>query len=118
MTKARDELRENIRTVLFKAAGGVTDMANTETGQILSQVDTYVKGIIGEDAKLITPEKYHELYPRRSMKDDAAVHYQNKAIVANNKLRATQRNRAGLEEEKDNERNQIPSLKWPGNSRL
>lgn len=111
MTKARDELRENIRTVLFKAAGGVTGMADTETDQILSQVDTYVRGIVGE----ISPTLNHRVHvlvcktlglDDEDHEDDEVAEPLERQILKilqgyDDTIRAEQRNRAGLEEDKD-----------------
>lgn len=83
MTKARDALRENIRKLL-----GMCDdklcKANCryQLNEILSQIDTYIKEIIGEDeVSKARPDKLRQSPPWQR-----------------NELRAGQRQKAGLDE--------------------
>lgn len=48
MAKARDELRENIRTFTYNEHQSIA-LTDDHLDYILSQVDTYIKRIIGED---------------------------------------------------------------------
>lgn len=41
---SKDELREAIRDVLFKASGGVSDMAETETNEIFDLIQHHTEG--------------------------------------------------------------------------
>lgn len=99
LPKNDQELREMIVSNLWRK--NFSELLKTEQAIVdelivdLHARDTkMLEHVIGEDGGLITPEKYNELYPRRSFKDDAAAHYKNKAIAANNELRTEQRERA------------------------
>lgn len=87
MSKPRDELREKLSKLPIKVIVKSTNLgrylADETIDQILSQVDTYVKGIIGEDVE------------KTSQVEGSSV-----AKYYVNKSKADQRNRAGLEEER------------------
>lgn len=83
MTKARDELRENLLKIyVYDQAGGYVPIEPEEVETILSQVDTYVKGIIGENDPINKNFEWTGSQERKKGK---------------NILRAEQRKRAGLE---------------------
>lgn len=96
MTKARDELRQQLIDATYawiRDCGlDVQDVEPFVSRDLMSQIDTYVKGVIGGDEQYIPGNPLlGKLAPRRK-----------ELIDADNELRAEQRNRAGLEEEKDN----------------
>lgn len=102
MSKLLDEkaLRERLTGIFYRGKMGINydqlSRLDEAVDLIKSQKQAHADMVIGDDGELITPEKYDELYPSRSFKADAAVHYQNKAIAANNKLRSDQRERNKL----------------------
>lgn len=103
MTKARDELRENIASVELgeHEDGTPAYLESEEIDQILSQVDTYVKGI-ETAARIDEAEGVQLTYGKSLCMAQTQVGGKWQTIIKRlEDLRAEQRNRAGLEEEKD-----------------
>lgn len=106
MSQARDELRENIHDMMAKCAisykkyGGGGRYFYVEADQILSQVDTYVKGI-ETAARIDEAEGVQLTYGKSLCMAQTQVGGKWQTIIKRlEDLRAEQRNRAGLEEEK------------------